>query len=130
MDETFDRIRGVRGERFHYVRNFHPELPYAQTIAYAEEMPTLQEWRRLHAEGKLNPIQDAFFAATKPAEELYDTQVDPDEVHNLADDPRHRAILEEYRSALDRWIEATGDLGAVPESELIRRGLLADRPAR
>jgi uncharacterized sulfatase len=130
MDETFDRIRGVRGERFHYVRNFHPELPYAQTIAYAEEMPTLREWRRLHAEGKLDPVQDAFFAATKPGEELYDTQADPDEVHNLAGDPRHLAILEEYRAALDRWIVATGDLGAVPERELIRRGLLADKRAK
>jgi uncharacterized sulfatase len=130
MDETFDRIRGVRGERFHYVRNFHPELSYAQTIAYAEEMPTLQEWRRLHAEGKLDPIQDAFFAATKPVEELYDTQVDPDEVHNLAGDPRHLAILKEYRSALDRWIVETGDLGAVPERELIHRGLVSDRLVR
>jgi uncharacterized sulfatase len=129
MDETFDRIRGVRGERFHYVRNFHPELPYAQRIAYGELMPTMQEWRRLHAEGKLNPTQDAFFAPGKPAEELYDTQADPDEVHNLAGDPAHRATLEAMRAALDRWIERTGDLGAVPERELIRRGLVADRLA-
>jgi hypothetical protein len=33
------------------------------------------------------------------------------------------------RAALDRWIEDTGDLGAVPERELIRRGLVADRLA-
>jgi uncharacterized sulfatase len=125
MDETYDRIRGVRGERFHYIRNFHPELPYSQPIAYAEEMPTLKEWRRLHKEGKLNRIQDAFFAATKPAEELYDAEADPDEVHNLAADPRFRAIVQEYRIALNRWMESTGDLGAIPESELVRRGILA-----
>jgi hypothetical protein len=29
MDETYDRIRSVRERRFHYIRNFHPELPYA-----------------------------------------------------------------------------------------------------
>jgi uncharacterized sulfatase len=130
MDETFDRIRGVRGERFHYVRNFHPELPYAQPIAYAEEMPTLRDWRRLHAEGRLNPVQDAFFAPAKPAEEFYDTQVDPDEVHNLASVPGYRAFLEEYRMALDRWIAATGDLGEIPERELVRRGLLSSSPPR
>jgi uncharacterized sulfatase len=129
MDETPDRIRGVRGERFHYIRNFHPELPYAQRIAYAEEMPTLREWRRLHAEGKLNAVQDAFFAATKPPEELYDTQTDPDELHNLAGDARFRSTLEEFRGALDRWITTTGDLGEIPERELIRRGLLRDQPA-
>ena len=31
MDETFDRIRAVRDKRFKYIRNFYPELPYAQT---------------------------------------------------------------------------------------------------
>ena len=122
--------RRAAAQRFHYVRNFHPELPYAQTIAYAEEMPTLREWRRLHAEGKLDPLQDAFFAATKPAEELYDTQADPDEVHNLAGDPRHLAGPRGVPCRADRWIVATGDLGAVPERELIRRGLLASKPDR
>jgi uncharacterized sulfatase len=129
MDETYDRIRAVRGERFHYIRNFHPELPYSQPITYAEEMPTLKEWRRLHAEGNLSPVQDAFFAPTKPPEELYDTEADPDEVRNLVNESRYRNTVEEYRDALDRWMKATGDLGAVPEQELIRRGLLADRPA-
>lgn len=129
MDETFDRIRGVRGPRFHYIRNFHPELPYAQRVAYGELMPTMQEWRRLHAERKLDPIQDAFFAPTKPAEELYDTEADPDEVHNLAADPAHRETLLTMRAALDRWIAETNDLGAIPEEELVRRGLVADRLA-
>ncbi len=130
MDETYDRIRSVREARFHYIRNFHPELPYAQRVAYGELMPTLQEWRRLNAEGKLNPTQAAFFAPTKPTEELYDTEADPDEVHNLAGDPRHRSKLDELREALDRWIDQTHDLGAVPERELIRRGLVADSLAQ
>jgi uncharacterized sulfatase len=129
MDETFDRIRGVRGERFHYIRNFHPELPYAQRVSYMEEMPTMQEWRRLHAEGKLSPIQDAFFAPTKPSEELYDTENDHDEVHNLAGDPRYKDTLTEFRAALDKWLTETNDLGSVPERELIRRGLVEDRMA-
>jgi uncharacterized sulfatase len=129
MDETFDRIRAVRDTRFRYVRNYYPELPYAQRIAYMEEMPTMREWRRLHSQGKLNAVQDLFFAPTKPAEELYDVQSDPDEVRNLAGDPRYRAKLEELRATLDRWTAETKDLGAVPERELIRRGLVADRLA-
>lgn len=35
--------------------------------------------------------------------------------------------LEEMRAALDRWMKDTGDLGAVPEVELVKRGLVADR---
>jgi uncharacterized sulfatase len=126
MDETYDRIRAVRGERFRYVRNFHPELPYAQYINYMDEMPVMKDWRRLAFAGKLNPVQMQFFARTKPREELYDLDADPYEVKNLADAPDHQATLREMRAALDRWIVDTKDLGEVPEKELIKRGLVRD----
>ena len=114
MDETYDRIRGVPRPRFHYIRNFHPEWPYAQIISYGELMPTMQEWRRLHAEGRLDPIQDAFFAPTKPAEELYDTEADPDEVHNLAGDPALEKILVAMRAALTAGWTRPATWGASP----------------
>jgi len=129
MDETYDRIRTVRDKHCQYIRNFEPDLPYAQRIAYGELMPTMQVWRKLHAEGKLNSVQDAFFAATKPREELYDVDTDPDEVHNLAADPKYRDKLTKMRAALDHWLKETNDLGAIPERELIKRGLVADRLA-
>jgi uncharacterized sulfatase len=87
MDETPDTIRCVRDKQFKYIRNFHPELPYAQIIKYQEKIPTFQEWRRLDREGKLAYPQNLFMAKTKPAEELYDITQDPDEIHNLANDP-------------------------------------------
>jgi len=127
MDETPDRIRAVRSKDFQYIRNFHPELPYAQRIQYMEEMPTMREWRRLNAEGKLNETQKLFFAPTKPTEELYDVNADPDEVHNLAADPKYAATLGELRAALDRWLAETHDMGAIPERTLIERGIVADR---
>jgi uncharacterized sulfatase len=130
MDETYDRIRSVRDNRFRYIRNFHPELPYALRISYMEEMPTMQAWRQANADGKLNPVQKLFFAPTKPSEELYDTEADPHEVVNLADRPEHKMKLEELRAELDRWIKDTGDLGAVPEAELVRRGLVRDLSAQ
>jgi uncharacterized sulfatase len=127
MDETFDRIRGVRERRFHYIRNFHPELPYAQIILYNEENPIMQAWRRGFAEGALNDVQRQFFAPTKPPEELYDAEADPHELRNLATLPKYRAKLKEMRAALDQWMKETNDLGAVPEIELVRRGIVADR---
>jgi N-sulfoglucosamine sulfohydrolase len=127
MDETYDRIRAVRDKHFQYIRNFEPKLPYAQRIDYMELMPTMKVWRKLHAEGKLNAVQDQFFSATKPREELYDVDADPDEVKNLAGDPKYKDKLEELRTALGRWMEETKDLGAVSERELIKRGLVADR---
>ena len=127
MDETHDRIRAVRDKQFKYIRNFEPQLPYAQRIAYGEEMPTMQVWRKWNAEGKLNAAQKLFFAPTKPKDELYDCNADPHEIHNLADNPKYAAQLKELRAALDKWIDDTHDMGAIPETELIERRLVADR---
>jgi len=126
MDETYDRIRTVRTKQFQYIRNFEPQLPYAQRIAYMEEMPTMQVWRRLNNEGKLTGPEKLFFTPVKPREELYDVSVDPHEIHNLADSPDHQTALKELRAALNQWIVDTKDLGAVTETELIKRGLVKD----
>jgi N-sulfoglucosamine sulfohydrolase len=115
MDERYDVIRAVRDKRFKYIRNFMPHLPYAQRIAYMELMPTMQDWRRLHAENKLSGPAALFFRSTKPIEELYDTDADPHEVNNLADDPRHRDKLKELRGRLVEWMVETQDLGLIPE---------------
>jgi N-sulfoglucosamine sulfohydrolase len=80
-----------------------------------ELMPTMQDWRRLHAEGKLNGAPAIFFRDTKSVEELYDTQTDPHEVTNLADDPRYAGKLKEMRSRLLQWMHETQDLGLIPE---------------
>jgi len=127
MDETFDRIRSVRERRFHYIRNFYPELPYAQVVLYNEENPIMQAWRRWNAEGKLNAVQKQFFAPTKPPEELYDAESDPHEIHNLAGQAKYKKKLEEMRAALDRWMKETNDLGALPEIELVKKGIVVDR---
>jgi len=127
MDEAYDRIRCVRDQRYKYIRNFHPELPYAQRIDYMEEMPTTRVWREQAAEGKLNPVQKLWFARTKPPEELYDLDRDPHEINNLAAASKHRDKLNELRAALDRWIVETHDMGAIAETELISRGLVADK---
>jgi N-sulfoglucosamine sulfohydrolase len=129
MDERYDRVRSVRDSRYRYIKNFHPELPYAQPIAYMDLMPTMQVWRAWHREGKLNPVQRAFMADTKPVEELYNLDKDPYETHNLATSTEHQVKLKELRQVLEQWIEQTNDLGRIPERELIRQGLVADRLA-
>jgi uncharacterized sulfatase len=126
MDETYDRMRAVRTKQYKYIRNFHPELPYAQKIAYMELMPTMQAWRRLNAEGKLTGPAKLFFAPTKPKEELYDVTADPHEINNLVGSPKYQDVLKELRAVLDKWIVETKDMGAIPEEELVKRGLVKD----
>jgi len=94
-----------------------PHLPYSQYIWYSEQTPTMREWRRLHEEGKLTGAQALFFQPRKPVEELYDTQSDRFEIHNLASDPEYRDVLERFRRVLRDWMRETGDLGLIPEAE-------------
>jgi N-sulfoglucosamine sulfohydrolase len=118
MDEKYDRIRCVRDARYHYVRNFEPKIPYAQNIAYMDLMPTMQEWRRLHALGQLKGAAALFFLPEKPEEELYDVNADPHEVNNLAGSPKHQQVLKKMRQALLDWQKQTRDLGHIPEEKL------------
>src|SRR5690606_31550352 len=117
-------------DRFQYIRNFRPDLPYAQTINYNEQNPTMQVWRRLHAEGRLFGPPALFFAPTKPFEELYDVIVDPDTVHNLADDPTYASVRQRMRLELGRWMAETRDRGYLSEDELAARGIVTPLPQR
>lgn len=132
MDEQEDTMRTVRDSRFRYIRNYHPDRPYMQHHEYAEHMTTWQELRRLRFEeatmlgrgeapNLMTPAQRQFLASAKPAEELYDVEADPHEINNLADDPRHAADLERLRAALEKWEQQCGDLGMMPEEELVEQ---------
>lgn len=115
-DETVERIRSVRNDRFLYIRNFYPLRPHLQPNAYKDGKSIVQTLRALHDAGKLNPLQEKLlFSPTRPAEELYEWTTDRWQVKNLAAEPAHKATLEKMRARLDRWIVETKDKG--PESE-------------
>ena len=42
----------------------------------------------------------------RPRHELFDLQADPDEIHNLADDPRHKQTLDDLQARLKAWQSA------------------------
>jgi arylsulfatase A-like enzyme len=115
-DETVERLRSVRTDRFKYIRNFYPQRPHLQPNRYKDNKPIVQKLRELHAAGKLDELQEKLlFAPTRSAEELYDLQADPFETKNLAGDPAHRQTLEELRGRLDRWMKEANDRGREPE---------------
>jgi N-sulfoglucosamine sulfohydrolase len=115
MDEAYDLIRAVRDKRFKYLRNFMWHVSRGQHINYMDQMPTMQEMRRLHAEGKLTGPPLQYFEPTKPVEELYDTTTDPHEVNNLAGDPKYKDVLERMRQVYSDWYRAREDIGLIPE---------------
>ncbi len=109
-----DRIRSVRTRDFKYIKNFHPEIPCMQHSGYKKtQYPVETVMKVLHAEGKWD---SPFMAKTRPEEELYDLKVDPNEMNNLAGDPKFADKLAELRGDVNSWIKETNDLGAVDES--------------
>jgi arylsulfatase A-like enzyme len=115
-DETVERIRSVRTDRFLYVRNFHTQRPHLQPNAYKDGKSIIQTLRALHGTGTLDPLSEQLlFSPIRPTEELYEWTTDHWQVRNLASDPTHRQTLEMLRSRLDRWMEETHDRGAESE---------------
>ena len=120
MDERTDLIRSVTDGRYVYLRNYLPHLVHGQHLEYQWKTPTTRVWERLHLEGKLNAVQDAFWKP-KPPEELYDLQTDPDEVRNLADSAEHAAIKATLRKAQQDHAAKIRDVGFIPEGERLAR---------
>ncbi len=121
MDESQDRVRAVRDERFKYIRHFRRESPFVQPGAFRDTMPMMREMKTLAEAGALDPVQALFFRSERPAEELFDTWTDPEEVVDLAGEPAAQATLVRMRAALDAWLASSPDLGALPETELRER---------
>jgi len=81
----------------------------------------MSEIRKAQQAGTASPEVAQFLVSEKPTEELYDTHNDPHEMHNLANDPAYKEILERLREEHLNWVLETRDLGLVPEAEIQAR---------
>jgi hypothetical protein len=120
MDERVDTSRAIRDGRYLYIRNFHPDRPQGEFLAYMFETPTTEVWRARHDAGQLDAVQDAFWREKAP-EEIYDLAADPDAVRNLVADPTHAAALARCRAAMRAHLLRSRDLGLLPEVDMHRR---------
>jgi arylsulfatase A-like enzyme len=116
MDDTHDAMRAVRSRDFKYILNLMPERPYCQFNDYKErQYPSLAVLHLMNLQGRLNSVQAAFMAPTKPVEELYDLRDDPWETNNLANTPGMAEVKKELRAELEEWRKMVRDEGVTPE---------------
>ena len=114
-DETVERMRCVRTDRYKYIRNFYPHRSHTQPNRYKDGKKIMVTMRELFAAGKLDTHQARQFLACRPVEELYDLQSDPDELNNLAESADHQHMLKKLCGKLTDWMKRTRDLGQIPE---------------
>lgn len=118
FDEVPQRFRGVREQRWHYIAYFS-EQPVIPSLAYQNVNPIMREMRRLQRAGQLSPLQSAYLDQPAAREYLFDTQNDPDEITNLAGDPRLARIQARLVGRLNRWIVDSGDMGRIAERDMV-----------
>ena len=84
-------------------------------------MGSMQEILKMRDSGQIkNPYLRDWFKTPKPQEELYYTAKDPDEVNNLASTRSYAKKKAELKKVLFQWMEEIGDMGSIPEKEMVR----------
>lgn len=115
-DQTIDRIRSIRTDRFRYTRNFMLDRVLMQP-QYRDDKPFLIDLRKAYADGSLDPKLAEIYFGERPAEEFYDVVEDPAQLNNLAKNPKFASELNRHRDLMDHWL-AQGDTGAGNEPEM------------
>ncbi len=124
FDEKIDMVRAYKKGRFHYIRSFQPYYPNGMHGNYRYKMLAYQQWRELNNNNELTPEQQQFFQQ-KPVESLFDTETDPHELVNLADNPDYQSVLLEMRQLLIEQMKSLPDVGFYPESYLFEYAMPA-----
>lgn len=93
---AYEPQRAVRTPRWKYIRRFddrrRPVLPNT------DDSPSKDLW-----------LQYGWQNRPVAAEQLYDLVFDPNEAHNLVDNPATRDVLADMRRRLEQWMQATHD---------------------
>lgn len=99
-------MRVVRERRFKYILNLASGLPFP-FASDLWEASTWQETIRSGRERYGKRTVDAYIHRAR--HELYDLENDPDEIHNLADDPEYASVLARLQAEIQSFQERTGD---------------------
>jgi arylsulfatase A-like enzyme len=99
---------------WYYEYNYEKQFPYTPNVRGVRT----ERWKYVHY-----PVGDGTDDRHKA--ELYDLENDPEERHNLIDDPRYASVLEELKQELVRLQEETE---ALPDQMPLDEGIKTELP--
>jgi N-sulfoglucosamine sulfohydrolase len=95
----YDLSRAVRSERYKFIYNCTPWIPYSPVDSAGGEAWT--QIKAAHEAGTLPaPLARTYFTTPRPVYELYDLSADPSELNNLSGQPELASVERELRIAL------------------------------
>jgi len=107
--------RAVRDKQFKYIRYYEFPKPFIQYMNTPEKGAIMKAIRSSYAEGTLPDAGVKLMADRKPVEELFDLEKDPQELNNVANDPKYSEVLKRMRQAHKDWSVRVADAGLIPE---------------
>lgn len=112
----YDLSRGVRSERYKFIYNCTPWIPYGPVDSAGGAA-----WREMTAaneQGNLGAgLRATYFTTPRPVYELYDLEADPSELKNLSGDASLRSVEHELRVALTEKMMLDFDYLPLPALE-------------
>jgi uncharacterized sulfatase len=139
--------RALRTGEFLYIRNFKPDrwpmgAPYAvgeKTAPSAAELETdtrvafadmdaspTKAWLVAHRHDEKWKWHYDYAFAKRPAEELYDLRLDPDQVDNVAADPKYAEVKARLSRQLMKVLTDAGDPRVTGDGETFDRSPFSD----
>ena len=125
-------IRSLRTHDFLYLRNYEPDrMPSGDfgTPVWPEDDPTggygdtdgspTKTW--IIANKDAHPEWFRLSFGLRPAEELYDVNIDPWQLNNLAVDPAYTDVLKNMSSRLDKALKVTADPRADGKGDIFEK---------
>jgi N-sulfoglucosamine sulfohydrolase len=98
-NSSYDLSRAVRSDRYKFIYNCTPWIPYAPVDSAGGAAWT--QIKAAAAEGKLAPgLQATYFTTPRPVYELYDLDNDPSELDNRSGQPEVADVERRLREAL------------------------------
>lgn len=114
-------MRYIRDNNYKYILNLTPDSTYK--IKYMMNMGPNQAWTTWlkKAETDETAMRLTARVSKRPAAELYDLASDPDELVNLATNPRYAEMVKKYEGKLRKWMDEQGDTGAAMDTQFDRK---------
>lgn len=109
-------MRSLRVGQWKFIRNLRPEFAFTTHIDLPGNLGQRPYWSTWEKAAETDEHAAAIVKRyhARPSVELYDLESDPDELVNLAGDPKHARRIKKMRAALDKWMRDQGDQEVLP----------------